>query len=40
MDERVAVRLRWLAGRLLVLAVLALPLLLAACKPGSTGAGY
>ncbi len=40
MTERGALRLRSLAGRLLVLAVLALPLLLAACKPGSTGAGY
>jgi hypothetical protein len=33
-------RLKALVHRFLVLAVLGLPLLLAACKPGSTGAGY
>jgi hypothetical protein len=32
--------LKELADRLVVLAALALPLLLAACQPGSTGGGY
>ena len=40
MSQRLVVRLKGQAGRLLLLAVLALPLLLGACKPGSTGAGY
>lgn len=32
--------LKELVGRLIVLAALALPLMLAACQPGNSGSGY